>query len=224
MDVTSKLAHIASMLRKAYGPDQPQRRCENPLDSLIHALLCESTTAANGERAYASLRRRFRTWESVWEASLKDLMSAVRPGGLANIKAVHIKAMLDEIWKKQGHFDLSFLRDLSDEEVRAYLGGFKAIGNKIAAKVLLFGLGRAAFPIDGPVFRVFRRLGLLDGQRTPETAQALLEPLVPARDCHALQVHLADHSCQVCTAHHPACGTCVLSTLCAYVRRSRGND
>src|SRR4030042_5215729 len=142
MQLVGKLAHIASILRKAYGPRQPQRRWDNPLDSLIHTLLSQNTTAVNCERAYASLRRRFRTWEAVWEASLKDLIVTIRPGGLANIKAVRIKALLEEIWKEQGHFDLSFLRDLSDEEVRAYLGRFKGIGGKTTDGRLLFGFGR----------------------------------------------------------------------------------
>ena len=226
MQLVGKLAHIASILRKAYGPRQPQRRWDNPLDSLIHTLLSQNTTAANCERAYAGLRRRFRTWDAVWEASLKDLIATIRPGGLATIKAVRIKALLEEIWKEQGHFDLSFLRDLSDEEVRAYLGRFKGIGGKTTACVLLFGLGRAAFPVDTHVFRVCRRLGLLDGKATPEKAQAFLEPLVRSRDCHALHVHLVDHGREVCKAHHPACGACVLSGACAYGRRSRarGND
>jgi endonuclease-3 len=226
MQLVGKLANIASILRKAYGPRQPQRRWDNPLDSLIHTLLSQNTTAVNCERAYASLRRRFRTWEAVWEASLKDLIVTIRPGGLANIKAVRIKALLEEIWKEQGHFDLSFLRDLSDEEVRAYLGRFKGIGGKTTACVLLFGLGRAAFPVDTHVFRVCRRLGLLNGQPTAEKAQTFLEPLVRSRDCHALHVYLVDHGRQVCKAHHPACGACALSAACAYARRARasGND
>ncbi|OGB92534.1 MAG: hypothetical protein A2Z31_05625 [candidate division NC10 bacterium RBG_16_65_8] len=223
MQLVGKLANIASILRKAYGPRQPQRRWDNPLDSLIHTLLSQNTTAVNCERAYVSLRRRFRTWEAVWEASLKDLIVTIRPGGLANIKAVRIKALLEEIWKEQGHFDLSFLRDLSDEEVRAYLGRFKGIGGKTTACVLLFGLGRAAFPVDTHVFRVCRRLGLLNGQPTAEKAQTFLEPLVRSRDCHALHVHLVDHGRQVCKAHHPACGACALSRACAYARRSRAS-
>ena len=40
---------------------------------------------------------------------------------LAGGTGLYLKALLEEIWKTQGHFDLSFLRDLSDEEVRAYL-------------------------------------------------------------------------------------------------------
>jgi endonuclease-3 len=219
MHSAGKLARIASILRKTYGARQPQRRWDNPLDSLIHTLLSQNTAAANCERAYTQLRQRFRTWEAVWEAPLRDLIAAIRSGGLANIKAVRIKALLEEIWREQGHFDLSFLRDLSDEEVRAYLGRFKGIGGKTTACVLLFGLGRAAFPVDTHVFRVCRRLGLLDGQPTPEKAQVFLGPLVRPRDCHALHVHLVDHGRAVCKAHHPACDECPLSAMCAHARR-----
>lgn len=219
MQSAGKLARIASILRKTYGARQPQRRWDNPLDSLIHTLLSQNTTAANCERAYTHMRQRFQTWEAVAEAPLKDLITAIRSGGLANIKAVRIKALLEEIWKMQGHFDLSFLRDLSDEEVRAYLGRFKGIGSKTVACVLLFNLGRPAFPVDTHVFRVCRRLGLLDSQPSPEKAQEYLESQVRPRDCHALHVHLVEHGRAVCKAHHPACDKCSLSALCAHARR-----
>ncbi len=224
MQSAGKLARIASILRKTYGARPQQRRWDNPLDSLIHTLLSQNTTAANCERAYTHLRQRFRTWEAVWEASLKDIIGAIRSGGLANIKAVRIKALLDEIWKAQGHFDLSFLRDLSDEEVRAYLGRFNGIGSKTTACVLLFGLGRPAFPVDTHVFRICRRLGLLDGRATSEKAQAFLEAQVSPRDCHALHVNLIEHGRAVCKAHHPACDECSLTAMCAHARRARSTD
>jgi len=221
MPSAGKLARIVSILRKTYGARQPERRWDNPLDSLINTLLSQNTTAANCERAYTNLRRRFRTWDAVRDASLKDLIAAIRSGGLANIKAVRIKALLEEIWKAQGHFDLSFLRDLSDDEVRAYLGRFKGVGGKTTACVLLFGLGRPAFPVDTHVFRVCRRLGLLDSQPTPEKAQAFLESQVRPRDCYALHVHLVEHGREVCTAHRPACAKCPLSRMCAHAKRVR---
>ena len=223
MQAAGKLARIASILRKSYGARPPQRRWDNPLDSLIHTLLSQNTTAGNCERAYTQLRQRLRTWEAVWEAPLKDLMAAIRTGGLANIKAVHIKALLEEIWREQGHFDLSFLRDVSDEEVRAYLGRFKGVGPKTTACVMLFGLGRAAFPVDTHVFRICRRLGLLNGQPTPEKAEAFLAPRLRTRDCHAFHLHLVEHGREVCTAHHPACDRCPLADLCVYARRSTGS-
>ena len=219
MDLAKHLTRIESILRKTYGLRHPQRRSDNPLDSLVYTLLSQNTTGTNCDRAYTNLRQRFRSWDDVWKAPLRDVSAAVRPGGLANIKAVRIKALLEDIWRQQGHFDLSFLRDLSDEEVRAYLRRFKGIGSKTTACVLLFGLGRAAFPVDTHVYRVCRRLGVLNGQPTADKAQTFLETVVRPRECYALHVHLVEHGRQVCRAHRPACDACALSVLCAHARR-----
>jgi endonuclease-3 len=212
-------ARIALLLRQTYGPRRQIRRRDNPLDWVIRTLLSQSTTGVNSERAYETLRARFPSYDDVHRAPLRSLIGAIRCGGLANQKAVRIKALLEEIWANQGHFDLSFLRDLSDDEVRAYLGRFKGIGSKTIACVLLFGLGRAAFPVDTHVFRVSRRLGLLDGQRTPEAAQAYLESRVPPQDQYALHLHLVEHGRQVCRAQRPQCPRCVLAALCASFRK-----
>jgi endonuclease-3 len=154
----------------------------------------------------------------VHRAPLRVLISTIRSGGLANIKAVRIKALLEDIWTEQGHFDLSFLRDLSDEEVRAYLARFKGIGSKTIACVLLFGMGRPAFPVDTHVFRVSRRLGLLDGRPSPEKAQEWLEVWVPPAERYSLHLHLVRHGRDVCKAQRPLCGSCVLAGTCVSAR------
>lgn len=213
-----KLTRIIALLRRAYGPCRPRRRRDNPLDILIQTVLSQNTSDANSDRAYAALRQRFTDWEDVHRAPLRTLISTIRSGGLANIKAVRIKALLEEIWAEQGSFDLSFLRDLSDEEVQAYLARFKGIGSKSVACFLLFGMGRPAFPVDTHIFRVSRRLGLLDGRMTPETAQEFLESRIPPGDRHALHLHLVQHGRQVCKARRPLCAGCVLARACDSVR------
>jgi endonuclease-3 len=213
-----KLTRVTALLRQAYGPRRLLRRRDNPLNTLVHTILSQNTSDANSDRAYAALRQRFPDWEDVHRAPLRTLISTIRSGGLANIKAVRIKALLEEIWGEQGHFDLSFLRDLSDEEVRAYLERFKGIGSKTIACVLLFGMGRPAFPVDTHVFRVSRRLGLVDGRQTPERAQEFLESSIPPDDRHALHLHLVQHGRQVCKTQRPLCAECVLARVCASVR------
>lgn len=217
----SALATITSRLQGCYGPRVPAGHGENPLHAIIRTILSQSTTAANSARAYAGLRGRFPAWADVRRASVREVASALRPGGLANVKAVWIKGILEEIWERQGHFNLSFLRDLSDAEVAAYLGRFRGVGPKTVACVLLFGLGRSAFPVDTHVFRVCRRLGLLDGVRTPEQAQAVLSTRVPGKACYALHLHLVEHGRRVCTARRPACAACALARQCAHARRTR---
>ena len=218
MRPAAKLVRVATLLRRSYGPCRPPRRRDNPLDILIHTILSQSTTDVDRDRAYAALRQRFPDWVDVHRAPLRVLISAIRSGGLANIKAVRIKAILEDIWTEQGHFDLSFLRDLSDEEVRAYLARFKGIGGKTIACALLFGMGRPAFPVDTHVFRVSRRLGLLEGRPSPEKAQESLESWIPPGERYALHLHLVRHGREVCKAQRPLCGNCVLARACVSAR------
>jgi endonuclease-3 len=221
MRSADKLARVAPILRQVYRIPRPRRHWDNPLDSLVHTILSQNTSDQNSHRAYATLRERFRSWDEVHRAPLRALIAAIRCGGLANIKAVRIKGLLEEIWREQGHFDLSFLRDVSSEEVTAYLARFKGIGTKTIACVLLFGLGRPAFPVDTHVYRVSRRLGLLDGHATsPEQAQVALEPLIPAGERYGLHLALIQHGREVCRAQRPRCPECVLARLCDHHRRA----
>lgn len=218
MRPATTLIRVGKLLQRAYGPRRPVRRRDNPLDWVLRALLSQGAASPSGERAYHALRLRFASYEDIHDAALGSLIGAIRCGGLATQTAVRIKALLEEIWVAQGHFDLSFLRDLSDDEVRAFLGRFKGIGSKTVSTVLLLGLGRAAFPVDTHVFRVVRRLGVLNGQRTPEAAQTFLEPRIPPEARYPMYLDLVEHGRQVCRAKQPLCQRCVLVRLCASAR------
>jgi endonuclease-3 len=143
---------------------------------------------------------------------------SINSGGLANVKAERIKAVLGRIHREQGHFDLSFLRDLSVEEVRAYLSRFKGIGPKTVACVLLFSLGKPAFPVDTHVYRVAARLGLVEGKARPGRVQALLESMVPSALHYSMHVNLVEHGRKTCKSRAPLCRVCPLSKLCDFVR------
>ena len=78
----------------------------------------------------------------------------------------------------------------------------------------IFALGRPALPVDTHVYRVSRRLGLIDAKVTAEQAHALLEAQVPPEDVYAFHVALIKHGRHTCTARNPACGACPLNDVC----------
>ncbi len=88
------------------------------------------------------------------------------------------------------------------------------VGPKTAACVLTFALGRPALPVDTHVYRVARRLGLIDERLTAEQAHAALEAQVAPEDTYALHVALIKHGRHTCTARAPNCGGCVLNDVC----------
>ena len=212
------ITKIHAALERQYGPKRARKARGNPLDELILTILSQNTSDLNSRRAFQVLRQVMPTWEEVQRAPVRKVAEAIDSGGLAHLKAARIKAILDRIHRDQRHFDLSFLRDLSVEEVTAYLSRFKGIGPKTVACVLLFSLGKPAFPVDTHVYRVTGRLGLLHPKATPKRAQALLESMVPPALFYPLHMNLVEHGRKTCKASTPLCHTCPLFKLCAYVR------
>jgi endonuclease III len=107
------------------------------------------------------------------------------------------------------------LNELSDEDADAYLRSLPGVGPKTAACVLLFSLGRQAFPIDTHVHRVAGRLGLVRPQATPEVAHRELAPAVPPDIRYSFHLGLIRHGREICRPRMPRCSSCPLFDLCA---------
>ncbi len=212
---SDKVTIVHQRLLAAYG--EPRWRPHlPPLDELVSTILSQNTNDVNRDRAFERLRRRFPTWEQVRDAPLDELTEAIRPAGLARQKAPRIQKALRQITAEQGSLTLDFLADMPLKEARAWLLGLDGVGPKTAAIVLLFSLGRPAFPVDTHVHRLSRRLGLIGERVSAEKAHRLLEALVPPRWYYALHLNLIRHGRQVCQARKPNCPACSLSDVCDY--------
>jgi endonuclease-3 len=200
-------------LRKRFGPLEPPRRVD-PLDELILTVLSQHTSDVNAERAFASLREAFPSWDGVVDAPAGAVADAIRSGGLANTKAPRIQAILREVREREGAYDLTRLRELSDARARAYLVSLPGIGPKTAAVVLSFALARDAIPVDTHVHRVTKRLLLVPPTASAERADRLLHDLVPDGLRTELHVGLIRLGREVCKAPTPRCRACPLKDLC----------
>jgi endonuclease-3 len=100
------------------------------------------------------------------------------------------------------------------DEARDWLRQLPGVGMKTASVVLLFSLRMPALPVDTHVFRVSKRLGLIEFRVTVEKAHRLLEDMVPVRDIYRFHILLIDHGRKTCKAQRPHCRECVLGGLC----------
>src|SRR5262247_2434935 len=170
--------HITQNLEAAYGVpvnDSPY----DPLSELILTILSQSTTDTNSRRAFENLKRRFPDWESARRARASSIATAIQSGGLANAKSLVIKNALNEIKKRRGELDLTFLHTSPVEEAREFLTSLSGVGPKTAACVLLFACDREVFPMDVHILRITKRLGIVPQKITDEQAHSLMEKLVP---------------------------------------------
>ncbi len=224
-----KLAAILGRLDERYGR-RTWRSHGEPIDELVGTILSQHTSDINTARAFAALRTRFATWSAVRAAPAEEIADAIRSGGLAQMKAPRIKAILAEIEDERDDFDLRFLAEMPLDEARGWLTALHGVGPKTAACVLLFSLGRPAMPVDTHVHRVSRRMGLVGPKVTAEATHGVLESLLgdDRDDTYSLHLNAIAHGRTVCRAPTPRCEACHMTDLCDYyrdaVRHPRGDD
>ena len=209
-----KVRRIQELLAAAYGEPSPQQEGA-PLDSLIMTILSQNTNDVNSHRAYRAMREAFPTWEDVMRAPRAKLERVLKPGGLARTKSGRIQRILRSI-ADSGELSLDHLRRMADDEAERCLLAYEGVGYKTARCVLLFALGRDAFPIDTHILRVLKRLGILPEGMSADKAHEYMPPLIPKGKCYIFHVNLIAHGRQVCHPRKPECAGCVLRRLCAY--------
>jgi endonuclease-3 len=187
-----------------------------PLDELVSTILSQNTNDNNRDRAFEALRYRFPTWKKVRDAPEEAVIEAIRPAGLANQKGPRIQAVLREITEERGSLDLEFLGEMEIEEAHNWLMRFKGVGPKTTAIVLLFSLGKPAFPVDTHIYRVSGRLGLRPQNMNVEQAHAHLQALFPPEAYYPVHLNMIRLGREICQARKPNCPVCPLQDLCAY--------
>jgi len=207
------VAKLTRALDAEYGRPQPWDP-KSPLDELLFTLLSQNTNDTNRDRAWASLRAAFPRLEEILAADVAEVERAIAVGGLHAQKARRMQAILRRVQAERGRLDLDHLRDATDDEARAYLMSFDGIGPKTTECVLLFSLGRPAFPVDTHIDRVSRRLGLLPARVSTDEAHTILRDLVPPEDRFAFHLNLIAHGRKTCKAPTPLCNTCSVRALC----------
>lgn len=210
----AEIERIITLLEREYGI--PRRGKADPLEVLVQTILSQNTNDRNRDRAYQRLRKRFPRWEEMLSGDRRQIVEALRPGGLGRQKAKRIVDILRWLKKRQGRISLAFLRRMDSEEIKRILGGLKGIGPKTIHCLLLFGLGREAFPVDTHILRVGKRIGFIPQGADAEKAHAYMAPLVPKGRALSLHLNLIRHGRSVCKAKSPQCGGCVLKNECLY--------
>ncbi|MDD2836398.1 MAG: endonuclease III [Methanothrix sp.] len=202
-----------SLLEDQYGIPHADER--DPVDLLVMTILSQNTSDTNSLRAFAHLKNVFCDYEMVLVAPDEAVADSIRAGGLAEIKARRIKEALSRIKQDARTISLTFLADMNPQGAMAYLLSLPGVGPKTASVVLLFAFSMPFLPVDTHVYRVSRRLGLLDDIRL-EKAQPILEKIVPVEKYLSLHLNLITHGRLICRARNPKHEECVLRNCCDY--------
>lgn len=193
----------------------------DPLGGLIATILSQSTSDLNSGRAYRDLQAAFADWETVRDAPTPLVADAIRRGGLANIKATRIQAVLHALTERLpadgGNLDQRFthwVTCLPVADARRVLQELPGVGPKTAACVLLFSLGLPSFPVDTHVYRISQRLALISPTTSVAKAHAAFDAILPAVMVFPLHILFIRHGRTLCRAQNPRCSECPLLDRC----------
>jgi endonuclease-3 len=212
-DLKAKVRKITLLLEKQYGIPRREGPGES-LDILIETILSQNTNDRNRDRAFQRLKMRFPQWEDVLRGQRKSIVSAIRPGGLAEQKARRIHEILRWIKEREGRLSLSFLKKMDSREIKKTIGALKGIGPKTLHCLLLFGLRREAFPVDTHILRIGKRLGFIPEGMNAEKAHSWMVPFIPKGKSLLLHLNLIRFGRSVCKARDPQCSNCFLIKEC----------
>ena len=214
MDAKEKARIVYDRLLEHWG--LPDWNTLPAIDELVNTILSQNTNDRNRDIAFAKLKAAFPDWDAVRDAPVEDVIECIRTAGLANQKGPRIQKVLKAVSAAAPDYDLTFLKEKSPDEAKAWLTAFEGVGLKTASIVMVFSLGMPAFPVDTHIYRITGRLGLrpekMDIDQTHKLMLDLFDPAVygPAH------VNLILLGRRLCDARKPKCAECFLTDICDY--------
>ncbi len=194
-----RLMDMHKTLLETFGP-QHWWPAETPFEVAVGAILTQSVSWKNVERAIAALKRAgLMDASRIAECDAEKLMELIRPSGYFKAKTVKLQAFVNFLLDCFGG-EIEGMRGMPKERVRERLLGVHGIGPETADAILCYALGHPSFVADAYSRRILLRNGVL-AVDSYEAARVLVEGALPSEphlfnEFHALLVRLAKVHCQ----------------------------
>ena len=205
-----KLLNIYHRLLDHYGP-QRWWPAEEPFEMMVGAVLTQSTTWTNAERAIGNLKTAgVLSPEALRQLPLSELAALIFSSGYYNAKALKLKSLATYLGEYQD--DLGRLFAVDTRQLRRELLGVHGIGEETADSILLYAAERPIFVIDAYTRCILGRTGLAPDNGRYSDYQCLFVNNLPTdvglyNEYHALLVCLGKNVCR----RQPLCQQCCLS-------------
>lgn len=207
-----RAAEIARLLAEAYPGARPHLDYRSPFELLVATILAAQCTDEMVNRVTPALFRRWPDAAALAAAAPGDLEQVIRSTGFYRNKAKSLLGMARGLVEEFGGTVPRGVEELTR---------LPGVGRKTANVVAGHCFGVPAIIVDTHVKRLAGRLGL-SGQSDPDRIEGDLAALIPERQRTTFSQTLNEHGRQVCTARQPACGCCLLASLCPYPAGSGG--
>lgn len=186
----------------------PNPKCElnysNDFEFLIAVVLSAQTTDKKVNMVTKELFSKYDI-NTLWEADTKDLISILKPLGMANQKSIYIK-----------NISKTILNDYNGKIPSEFneLIKLDGVGRKTANLVLSTLYNKPFFAVDTHVERVTKRLGLVDENDSVLEIENKMYKLIPNDRINRTHHQFVLFGRYYCKSKNPECSSCGLKNIC----------
>ncbi|MDE0015267.1 endonuclease III domain-containing protein [Candidatus Poribacteria bacterium] len=217
-NITEKLYSLYNQLLAQHG-DRKWWPADTPFEVALGAILTQATSWRNVEKAMENLRNAGAfTAEEIASISQTALEQLIRPSRYFRMKAQKVRAFVDYITERPMH--VMFAQDVP--QLREELLSIYGVGPETADTIILYAASKPSFVVDSYTYRLFSRLGWIEGKYNYAKLRAMFMDNLPHdvelfNEYHALIVR---HGARVCHKRTPSCQECRLRESCEYYNAS----
>lgn len=200
-----KSNEILALLRDIIKNPKPELDFKNNYELIVAVILSAQTTDKKVNIVTKELFLKYPDYKELMNADIDDVISIIKPLGLANNKAKSIINMASSVIKDYG----GVLPNTLEELVK-----LPGVGRKTASVVLALGFNIPAMPVDTHLHRMAIRFGYIkDGEDVLKAEEAYKKYIKEEEwiDAHHLFLLFGRYHCK---AQNPECDGCKLSKYC----------
>jgi endonuclease-3 len=215
-----EITEILDKLRKEYPDAECALEHRNVYELIVSVVLSAQTTDVSVNKVTRprsdgkGLFDIYPTPGHLAAAKQEDVMAVIKTIGMYKTKSKNIINLSKALCSRHG----GQVPENYDELVE-----LPGVGRKTANVVLAVGFGHQRIAVDTHVFRVSRRIGLVEGDVTSAKSAGAAEVLateyalmdiLPKERWSEAHHSLIRHGRECCTARNPHCDSCVIEALC----------
>ncbi|MDB5350294.1 MAG: putative endoIII-related endonuclease [Planctomycetota bacterium] len=208
------LNEVYTLLKKRYKLEPRSERL-TVLEAVVYGICHEGTTREQAEQALSRFRDQFFDWNEVRVSSIEEIRDTLAGQPDSEERANRLRRFLRQLFEKTYGFALDGLSKKPLKESIKSLQEYEAMGGDyVLATVIQQALGGHAMPVDEPILRGLRRLGVIDEGADAASVRSLLERAVPKNRGVEFVDLMEELTHDTCVAGPPDCFRCELKKIC----------
>ncbi|WP_038032185.1 endonuclease III [Thermonema rossianum] len=199
---------VLDYFQKTQPEAQTELHYETPFQLLVAVILSAQCTDERVNKVTPALFERYPSPQDLAQAKVEDVYELIKSISYPNNKAKHLVGMAKMLVEQYG----GEVPDTMEALVK-----LPGVGRKTANVILSVIYDQPAMAVDTHVFRVSKRLGLVDeSAKTPLEVEQELVKHIPKELVARAHHWLILHGRYVCLARKPKCDACGLRAYCLY--------